>query len=165
MNEYLDELFLRYQSKGVLIDTNLLLLYCVGRYDKKLIRQFKRTMQYAVEDYDLLVRITAFFAKVVTTPNVLTEVNSLSNQLQENIKKEYATAFTKTIEVLEEFYSPSKDLVRTPHFARFGLTDSSIAELVKNKYLVLTDDLRLADYMQRQEIDVLNFTNLRFMKL
>jgi rRNA-processing protein FCF1 len=165
MNEYLDELLLRYQSKGVLIDTNLLLLYCVGRYDKKLIRQFKRTMQYAVEDYDLLVRVTAFFAKAVTTPNILTEVNSLSNQLQENIKKEYATAFTKTIEVLEEFYSPSRDLATTAHFSRFGLADSSIVDLVKNQYLVLTDDLRLADYMQRQKIDVVNFTNLRYMNL
>ncbi len=164
-NDYFDKLFLRYQGKGILIDANLLLLYFIGAHDKNLIKQFKRTMQYEPKDYDILRRVVRFFARTVTTPNILTEVNSLSNQLQENVKKPFAMTAMKMINVLEEFYLPSRTIAATEHFSRFGLTDAGIVELVKNQYLVLTDDLPLADYMQRLRIDVLNFTNLRFMNL
>lgn len=165
MSNYFDDLLLRYQQKGVLIDANLLLLYNIGLYDKTLIKQFKRTMQYETEDYEILMRVIKFFAKTVTTPNILTEVNGLANQLPENVKKSFAATVARMINVLEEFYSPSKTIAATKHFVPFGLTDSGIVELAKNQYLVLTDDLRLADYMQRQKIDVVNFTNLRFMNV
>ncbi len=164
-NDYLDELFLRYRQKGILIDTNLLLLYCVGLHDKALIKQFKRTIKYEVEDFEILLRVIKFFAKVVTTPNILTEVSNLASQLPESVKKPFAPTAVKMIHVLEEFYLPSKTIAGTKHFASFGLTDSGIIELVKNQFLVLTDDLRLADYMQRLKTDVINFTNLRFMQI
>lgn len=164
-NDYLDDLFLRYRQKGILIDTNLLLLYCVGLHDKALIKQFKRTIKYEVEDFEILLRVIKFFAKVVTTPNISTEVSNLASQLPENVKRPLASTVVTVINVLEEFYLPSKAIAATKHFAPFGLTDSGIIELVKNQFLVLTDDLRLANYMLRLKIDVINFTNLRFMEI
>ncbi len=33
--------------------------------------------------------------------------------------------------------------------------------LAKNKYLVLTDDLKLGNYLQKVGIDTINFNNIR----
>ena len=79
MTHYLDSLFARYCQKGILVDTNILLLLFVGRVNRKRISQFKRTQQFVSEDYDLLSNIVSQFVAVVTTPNILTEVNSLIN--------------------------------------------------------------------------------------
>ena len=46
-------------------------------------------------------------------------------------------------------------------FSRFGLTDCGIILLAKNKYLVLTDDLKLHLYLKALGIDTINFNNLR----
>ncbi len=159
--DYFDELLHRYRSKGILVDTNLLLLYFVGRYDPDRISRFKRTQSFNEDDFLLLVSILAFFNKIVVTPNILTEVNSLSNQLPDDVKPLYYAEFAQCLDVLEEHYISSSELARTNHFHRFGLTDAGIVSLVQASYLVLTDDLRLASYLQRLDIDVINFNNIR----
>ena len=80
MTDDIDALVQRYASRGVLLDSNLLLLLCVGSFRRQEIGRFKRTAQYGACDYDLLVDFLSRFKSVVTTPNVLTEVNGLSNQ-------------------------------------------------------------------------------------
>ena len=39
--------------------------------------------------------------------------------------------------------------------------DTGILRLARGKYLVLTDDFRLSQYLQKMEIDVLNFNHIR----
>ncbi|MGB9177797.1 MAG: PIN domain-containing protein [Pyrinomonadaceae bacterium] len=159
--DYFEELLRRYRKKGLLIDTNLLLLYFVGRYDPNRISKFKRTMIFTIKDFYILSEIFEFFAKVVTTPNILTEVSNLSNQLPNEIKPSYFSVFAKHLVKLEENYITSIKIGSLKHFKNFGLTDSGIIDLVKDKYLVLTDDLRLAAYLQNARIDVINFNNIR----
>ncbi len=159
--DYFSQLLQRYRTKGLLVDTNLLLLYFVGRYDTDRISSFKRTRSFNEDDFLLLASILGFFDKVVVTPNILTEVNSLSNQLPENIKPTYYAEFAQCIDALEEHYVSSSELARTKHFHRFGLTDAGIVNLVQGSYLVLTDDLRLASYLQGLGVDVINFNNIR----
>ena len=158
---YFDELLQRYQSKGLLIDTNLLLVYFVGCYDPAQITKFKRTRTFTVEDFYTLLTIFNFFTKIVTTPNILTEVNSFSNQLPENIKPLYYSEFGKRLPEFEEKYISSVAIGSLEHFKKFGLTDSGIIDLVKDKYLVLTDDLKLAAYLQNTGVDAINFNNIR----
>ena len=81
MNEYVTGLFQRYRSRGVLVDTNILLLFFVGSFERTLITRFKRTNQYRAEDYDLLCHFLSHFDRMATTPHVLSEVNSLSHRL------------------------------------------------------------------------------------
>ncbi|NEO58058.1 MAG: hypothetical protein F6K54_36400 [Okeania sp. SIO3B5] len=76
------QLFKKYRSKGILVDTNILLLWFVGKVNEKRISQFNRTEKFLPEHYQLLDRLLKF-AKIVTTPNILTEINSLINQLGE----------------------------------------------------------------------------------
>ena len=71
MKDYITLLFQSYKQKGILIDTNILLLWFVGTVNRSRISQFNRTEKFLPEDYDLLVRILSYFSKIVTTPNVL----------------------------------------------------------------------------------------------
>ena len=153
----------RYRNKGLLVDANLLLLHFVGQYDRDQIKKFKRTSAYTLEEFDLLERIVGFFSVLVTTPNILTEVSNLSNQLAERIRTQYYQHFKKQLLVLDEKYIPSVSVSQNSYFARFGLTDSVIVDLARNQYLVLTADLHLAYLLGTLGIDVINFNHIRYL--
>lgn len=158
---YVDRLLLKYRSKGVLIDTNILLLLFVGRYDLSWVSKFKRTKIFTDDDYFLVEKIVSFFARVVTTPNILTEVSNLSNQLPEQIKLKYYQEFVSVVEILEEEYVASATACGQQYFHRCGLADSTITTLARDNYLVITDDFPLANILQGLNIDVINFNHLR----
>jgi rRNA-processing protein FCF1 len=162
MNE-IESLFSQYRQKGVLVDTNILLLYFVGATSRERISRFNRTQNFTPEDYDLLLQVLDYFQTIATTPNVLTEVNSLANQLGEPERSQCFMLFAQNISILEETYVESREIVTDQQFTRFGLTDCGILRFAKDRYLVLTDDLRLADYLQRQGVDTVNFNNLRVL--
>lgn len=82
IDRYTTSLIKSYKQRGILIDTNILLLWFVGSVNRQRISKFNRTEKFEPEDYDLLLRLLEyFFPKIVTTPNILTEVNSLSQIL------------------------------------------------------------------------------------
>lgn len=145
----------------MLVDSNLLLLYFVGLYDRERIRTFKRTREFTLDDFDLLLKLLTHFARVVTTPNILTEVSNLSNQLRTDDKRNYYSIFAGGVQRLEEGHTPSAGICALDHFKTFGLTDSGIINLAKGKYLVLTVDFPLAAYLQSAGIAVINFNQLR----
>lgn len=153
----------RYRNKGLLVDANLLLVHFVGRYDRDQIKKFKRTSAYTLEEFDLLERIVGFFSVLVTTPNILTEVSNLSNQLTGRIRTQYYQEFKKQLHVLDEKYVASSSVSQNSYFARCGLTDSVIVDLARNQYLVLTADLKLALLLGREGIDVINFNQIRYL--
>ncbi|NEP82229.1 MAG: hypothetical protein F6K39_31250 [Okeania sp. SIO3B3] len=164
MRDYIRKLFGKYKHKGVIVDTNILLLLFVGSVNKKRISKFNRTEQFLLEDYDLLVEIISYFSKIVVTPNILTEVNSLINQLSEPERSKSLEFLAKAVTEWDEFYVESSIVTQAEKFTKFGLTDSAIISLAQGKYLVLTDDLKLANYLDKIEIDTVNFNNLRVYK-
>src|SRR5438874_3180457 len=128
--EHIATLVSRYQNEGLLIDTNLLLLYFIGNYDPERIPKFKRTMTFTIDEFWLLVRFLDVFNRIVTTPNVLTEVSNLSGNLAENLHAPFFSDFANRIPLLEEHYVPSIDASSLVQFNKFGLTDSGIVQLV-----------------------------------
>ena len=162
MTDSLLDLIQVYHSRGVLVDTNILLLYFVGKFDPERITRFKRTRQFSVDDYRLLVRLLDRFKRIVTTPNVLSEVSSFSGQLGEPLRSKYYLDFARGIATLDEHYVASAAAARRGEFSRLGLTDCAIVHLATDKYLVLTDDFRLAQFLEKAGVDVLNFNHLRF---
>jgi len=161
MNSYIEKLLQRYSKAGILLDTNILLLYFVGTFDKNEILKFKRTKTFAIEDYFTLIAFLSHFEKVITTPNIITEVSNLSSQIGEHFRTDYFKQFACGIMLLNEFYLPSHDIARMEEFKRFGITDTGILCLAKTNYLVLTDDFKLSQYMQTKGIDALNFNHIR----
>lgn len=162
MTDEIESLLSKYFLKGILVDTNILLLLFVGEANKDRITRFPRTEQFRLSDYDLLVDLLRRFKTIATTPNILTEVNSLINQLGEPDRSMCYEVFATRLPSLEETYLPSKEVASLEwHFLSYGLTDCSMAELAQNRYLVLTDDLKATSYLLSQGIDVVNFNNLR----
>lgn len=161
MRELVKNLFSRYRQKGILIDTTILLLLFVGTVNQQRISQFNRTEKFTPEDYDLLQKILSYFQKTVTTPNILTEVNSLANQLSEPERSQCLLISSQIILTMDEIYIESKPVVAHEKYVKFGLTDCGILNLARDKYLVLTDDFKLANYLQSVGIDVINFNNIR----
>lgn len=160
-SDHLDQLVLRYKNRGALVDTNILLLFFVGKYDSSQIGRFKRTKAFTIDDFSIILKIFNFFSRIVTTPNILTEVSNLSGQFGEPMRSEYFGSIEPSIEVLHEEYLPSTLACSDPYFVKCGLTDAAIAALAYKKYLVITDDFKLANLLPARGVDVLNFNHLR----
>ena len=91
----------KHRAKGVLVDTNLLVLYLVGTVNRQRILNFKRTGDFATEDYDLLVRLIDWFGKLIATPHVLSQVSDLTD-LTGNELAEVRALFKLLVEQIEE---------------------------------------------------------------
>lgn len=150
-----------YRSKGILVDTNLLLLLFIGGVSEKYIKEFKRTAMYTIEDYKGLLRLIDEFHKLVVTPNILTEVSNLSNGLSGERLKQFYEVFASSLSVMSEQYISSASTSDIPGFHAYGLADSGIIATAKEQYLVLTDDLRFASFARQNGVDVLNFNHIR----
>jgi len=153
-----------YSQSGLLIDTNILLLYIVGSVRKELVPTFNRTSRFAVEDFDTLVRFLTPFHKTVTTPNILTEVSNLLRQISPGWERPCFEKLAGLIRVIDEHYIASIVASGMDSFGKFGLTDAAIvAMLAKDKYLVLTDDFALSQYLTKKGVDAVNFNNVRVL--
>jgi hypothetical protein len=154
-----------YRDKGLLIDTNVLLLFFVGLHNRESIQRFKRTVHFTPDDFDCLAGVIQLFKRVVTTPSVLTEVSNFLGELGEAVRFSVFQGFSLGIQRFQEDFTPSRELAQERCFPKFGLTDTGILRSAKGKFLVLTDDFKLAGYLERQGIDVLNFNHLRMTYL
>jgi|tagenome__1003787_1003787.scaffolds.fasta_scaffold19297427_1 hypothetical protein len=163
MNDSLENLLSRHRGGSILIDTNILLLLFVGAFDRKLIPVFKRTATFLPEDFDLLLRLIGMIPKIVTTPHVLAEVNSLSGQLGEPKRTEYFARFVTQVGLLDERYVASASAAAHAAFPRIGLTDAGILSLAGKKLLVLTDDFRFSSFLAAANADHINFNHIRSM--
>jgi hypothetical protein len=152
-----------YAPKGILVDSNLFLLFLIGTMNRDMIQRFKRTETFLPEDYDVLVDYLDLFSTRVTTPNVLTEVSNLANVLTERSKNAFWCVLKSAVDILDETYISSKSLVGRTECAKFGITDTAITAVVKGQFLLLTDDFRLSQYFQSTGGDVVNFNHLRML--
>jgi rRNA-processing protein FCF1 len=151
----------RHRTAGVLLDTNLLLLYVIGVHDRDLIQRFKRTSKFTPEDFRILTGALDKFAHVLTTPHILTEVSNLAGQLADPLKQAVFRTFAGTIGILTELQVPAREASAEDAFPRFGLTDVAILRNARDKCLVMTEDFRLSQYLAHEKVEVLNFNNLR----
>jgi rRNA-processing protein FCF1 len=161
MEQYVGELIGRYRRTGVLVDTNLMLLYYVGSYDPNHLVKFDRTETFAPEDFDTLNVFLQQFESYVTTPHVLTEVSNLMGQLGGRVKTKCFALLASHISQMHEHHASAETLSTDSAFAKFGLTDTAISEAAPGSYLVLTDDLRLSAFLQSRRVDTLNFNHIR----
>ena len=153
----------KHRAKGVLVDTNLLVLFLVGRVNRRRILNFKRTGDFIIEDYDLLVRLIVWFGKLIATPHVLSQVSDLTD-LTGNELTAIRELFKVLVENIEESYDTSQLLVGDPAFKRLGLTDAAIATVCSRGVLVLTADAQLHFALQARDIDALNFNHIRALE-
>ncbi len=152
----------RHKGKDVLMDSNLLLLWVIGDYDPKIIHKCKRVKQFEEKDYYILIELLTSFKKIITLPNVLTEVSNLLRiSLEGKWKEEVFSKFKERIGLLPENFCPSITGANCKHFLKIGLTDSVIVEIARRDLLVLTEDILLIKILQDNNIDAVNFNHIR----
>jgi len=152
----------RHRSKGVLIDTNILVLLVVGAFDTKAIGNHKRTKKFSSDDYAAAKLVVEHCGKVFTTPNILTEVSNLASQTSEPMKLGILAGLAAGIATLNELYHTSNDLRQMDEFIRYGLTDVGILRAAREGYLVFTDDLRLYGYLESQGLPAINIAHFQY---
>lgn len=145
---------------GLLIDTNLLVLFIVGSVNPDRIARFKRTSQYTTSDYHLLVRVLARFEHLYTSAHVMAEVSNLTDLTG----RERILARRKlkdVLAILQEPWMPSARAAQCPPYESLGLTDAAIMALAReHKCAVLTADFNLYQALSSDGIPVLNFAHL-----
>lgn len=104
-------------------------MYLVGLVNRERIPRFKRTAQFIPEDYNLLEQIVAGFQKVIITPNILTEVNSLANQLGELERSQCLIVFARLISQITEEYIESKLIINVTDALALKLPMSTTPDL------------------------------------
>jgi len=153
-------LLAKHAGRGVLVDTNLLLLLFVGAVNRKRIETFKRTAAFTAADYDLLLGLAGHCGRLVTTPHVLAQVSDLA-ELQGKERDMLRLLFKTVVEDADECYDSARDVIADPIFLRLGLTDAAIASVCSRGILVLTADVELHLELQRRGLDAINFNHLR----
>ena|ERR1700730_17610207 len=149
------------RNSGLLIDTNLLVLYTVGSVNRSRIENFKRTCQYNVRDYGLLLRVIQKITPLYTVAHVMAEVSNLidlsgrEQSLARHVLKEM-------LSILQEPEMPSVRAAHSSLYEHHGLADTAIAAVaLEYKCTVLTADLDLYIELTRQGIPAINFNRLR----
>lgn len=164
MEQYTDSLISRYRSAGVLVDTNLLLLLFVGRYDRDLVGTFKRTRNrgFGPADFDRFANVVVQFDALITTPHILTEVSNLMGSLTGRARDGCFELFGRSIAALSERRTAGATLAGDTAFVKVGVADTSILEAASRKtYLVFTEDAPLYDRLLQRGVDVVNYNHIR----
>ena len=165
MNPNAIELIAGYRDKGVLIDTNLLLVLLVGNINPRWVGKLGKTEKYNTEDYEKIRDALAQFRCFITTPQVLTETGNLLKRNCPNTN----TFLDLSLELRRFVFSKatretrglSMRIMDHPAFVDFGYADAAILHAAAGKYLVFTDDGPLFNRAYSCGVDVLPFDWLR----
>jgi hypothetical protein len=149
--------------KGLILDTNLLLLFVVGSTSQGLISKHKRLRAYSETDFDLLTELISCAPNVIVTPNTLTETSNLIGYIDEPARTRIFEGFRALIQSSDEHYCESRQAVARKEFIRLGLTDSVLLHETADSFTLLTADLDLYLAAAHAGYQVQNFNHLREM--
>ena len=165
-----EQLFLSFKGKAIVLDSNLLLVFLSGFLGARVFKSFKRISRYEFSDYELLVRLLGSFSLLLITPHVLTEVSNLADSLTGSYKRDWDVNFAalvrseKTRIGVRERWTSAAELSERAEFFPFGIADTAIAQL-SSEALVVTEDHRLSGILRSRGLPVLNFDDLRKLRL
>jgi hypothetical protein len=150
-----------FANGGLLIDTNLLVLFIVGSVNLDRVEHFKRTRKYSRFDFKLLLRVIEKFKPLYTLAHVMAEVSNLTD-LTGSERIQARQILKSLLTIMEEPLMASLKAAQSRFYSGHGLVDAAIASLASdNRCTVLTDDLDLYLALSRDGIEVLNFTHLQ----
>ena len=142
--------------RGLLLDTNLLILLVAGLLSNQKISTFKRTNSFIPQDFDVLQQIIAQSKQLFTTPNILTEATNL-------LDAELLPILSILTKNLIENYLPSIEIMSfDPNcYLKFGLSDAVLRKVAEDDIMVLTVDAPFYHYASNLGLPVYNFNHVR----
>jgi hypothetical protein len=165
LQRQLDALAIKHRAEGILLDTNVLLLFIFAGFMPEKIVASKRLAKYDGESGHLLLQFVAQFDKILTTEHVLAETSNLARQVVSGAKWNRLAAQLYPLFCLMdrpefEVLDVDNSRVDLELFSQLGLTDGVIAANLGTG-LLLTDDLDLFLAATRHQCDAINFTHMR----
>jgi hypothetical protein len=155
----------QHSTSGILLDTNMLLLFIFATYMPEKIGG-KRLSKYDIEAGELLKQYVARFTKILTTAHVLAETSNLARQIVKDQTWMQMSAY-----IFPRFCGLSDSSFAQCHldptevnpivFSQLGMTDASLSIVVSGQRLLLTDDLDLYLSVLSDGNDAINFTHMR----
>jgi hypothetical protein len=97
----IDKYVLRYQPKGIIVDTNPLMLLMVGYFNPARIQTCKTTSMFCEKDFDVLKDIVTRFKKIIVTPYILAELSNHSMKSWGRESRDLYAYFQKMISFME----------------------------------------------------------------
>ena len=149
-------------TKRIAVDANLLLLLVVGSVAPEFIPRHKRLKAYVEADFELLSNLVVRPDRIVATPTTLAEVSNLIGfGVAEPYRSNFARALKNIIDLLDERYQPSRNIVHEPEFIRLGLSDCAWLGCLDADTELITADLPLYLIAVSRGLNARNFTHLR----
>ncbi len=156
----------RRHQAGLLLDTNVLLLYVAIGVGGDFVRSWKRTREFTERHDAYLVAAVEATNRLVTTPHVLTETTNLVLSGATGAKTERAMeiigGFAKQA---RENALASRSLSADRSFSRLGLADVALLTLATKLFaapLLMTIDAPLTLELERRGAPVANLNHYIF---
>ena len=144
------------------LDSNLVLLFAVGRAERGLVTVHKRLRPYSEADYELLQGFLAVTEKVTTTPNIMTEVSNIASfGIVEPALSRINSSVKGLAAAFDETYKPSGELTVLPEFDRLGLADCPLLAILDHRTRLLTADTLLYLAALDRGFEAINFDDAR----
>ena len=140
----------------IVIDTNALVLFVLGTVNEGYIGKHKCLSIYSLEDYSYLINLISRSCRIITSPNVLTEVDNLCNRLKGDDKYRYIKIFREISNSYQEKYRETKKIVKDELMWDIGLTDVVLIDIAKKSDLLITADSSLSDKARAEGIKVID---------
>ena len=147
----------------LLIDSNLLVLLCVGLADTGYIGQHKRLHAFDETDFGILTSHVDKAASIMISPNTATECSNLSRQIKSPMKEHVTAVLGDLLQTLIEVYVESKEAAKRRDYMRLGLTDAGLLHILDEnpQASLLTVDMDLYLAAAYSNLKATNFHQLR----
>jgi predicted nucleic acid-binding protein len=144
--------------REVILDTNIFILFLIGKINPLKISNHRRTSTYTTKHYEFLLELLDKFDSILFCPNIATEVDNLLNENLVGEDRHKYLIFTKDIfSKSVEKYLETKNVVHDWHYDSIGITDTAIIKMAKNCDLLISGDSKLCDFAKAEGINVFDF--------
>ncbi|GHV28970.1 hypothetical protein AGMMS4952_13890 [Spirochaetia bacterium] len=141
----------------VIIDTNIFILFLAGQINENRIKNYTRNSRYTKEDYYFLLNILSNYDRIITSPNILTEVDNILNRITGEDKYKYLMLVKTIYKQTIEKYIKTDIVSQNWFFDSLGITDSAILMMAKESELLISGDSSLCDYAKSLNIKKFDF--------
>jgi hypothetical protein len=143
--------------RDVILDSNIFILFLAGQINENKIERYTRNSLYTKEEYYFLLNILAGYDKIITSPNILTEVDNILNRITGEDKYKYLVLAKAIYKQTIEKYIRTETVAQNWFFDTLGITDSSILMMAKDCELLISGDSRLCDHAKSLNIRTFDF--------
>jgi predicted nucleic acid-binding protein len=151
--------------RDVIIDTNIFILFLAGQINENRIKNYTRNSLYTKDDYYFLLNILSRYDRIITSPNILTEVDNILNRLTGEDKYKYLLLVKRIYIQTIEKYIKTDTVSKNWYFDTLGITDSVILMMAKESELLISGDSSLCDYAKSLNIKTFDFKEYLNSKL